>query len=507
MPDGHLFANGEAAASDFVPHNIDAEQAILGAILSDNECLHRVEDVLRSEHFYDPIHGRIFDAARALVNRNDVADAITLGPFADQDEGLSALGGGDYLVELMAGACSTATAVEYGKFLRDLALRRELIRVGGDIEHDARGDQDAPAPELLERAERSLFSLAETGRANRGFVKFVDALTTSVKMIDAAYKREGHLSGLSTGFSDLDRLLGGLHPSDLIILAGRPSMGKTALATNIAFNIAKKYRAEAGEDGKAKAADGGVVAFFSLEMSSEQLATRILSQESGISSHFLRTGEIEPHQFEDVVEAAGRIERAPLHIDDTGGISIGQLAARARRLKRTVGLDLIVVDYLQLVTGSGGRGGDSNRVQEVTEVTQGLKAMAKDLNVPVLALAQLSRQVEQRDDKRPQLSDLRESGSIEQDADAVMFVFREEYYVKRREPRPDHADYAEWEDEMNRVRNRAEIIISKQRHGPIDTVEVQFDQRLTRFSDLAPEDRYPQVENAAAPKAPAPSLG
>lgn len=498
MPDGQVFAEDKPSAQDLIPHNIEAEQAILGAILSDNECLHRVEDIIRIEHFYDPVHGRVFDAARMLVQRNDVADAITLGPFADQDEGLQALGGGDYLVELMAGACSTATAVDYAKFVRDLALRRELIRVGGDIEHDARADQEAPAPDLLERAERSLFSLAETGRTNKGFVGLNSALKVSVQTINAAVQKGGGLSGLSTGFSELDRLLGGLHPSDLIILAGRPSMGKTAFATNIAFNVAKQFRKEPDENGVTKTVSGGVVGFFSLEMSSEQLATRILSQESGISSHYLRTGEIESNQFEDVVDAAARIEQAPLHIDDTGGISIGQLSARARRLKRTLGLDLIVVDYLQLVTGSRTGGGDSNRVQEVTEVTQGLKAMAKELDVPVIALAQLSRQVEQRDDKRPQLSDLRESGSIEQDADAVMFVYRDEYYVKRREPRPDAPEYAEWEDEMNRVKNRAEIIISKQRHGPIDTVEVQFDQRLTRFADLAPEGHY------LDPRAPAP---
>ncbi len=498
MPDGHLFV--DEAAEVALPHNIEAEQAILGALLVDNECYHRLDGQLKAEHFYDPVHGRIFDAAAALIMRNDVADAITLGPFADQDDGVKELGGGGYLVELAAGACGLGVAIDYARFVRDLAMRRELIRVGSDMEYEAKTEQEATAGELLERAERSLFSLAETGRANRGFVKFVDALTTSVQMIDAAYKREGRLSGLSTGFDDLDRLLGGLHPSDLIILAGRPSMGKTALATNLAFNVAKAFKPRSGENGAPT--DGGVVGFFSLEMSSEQLATRILAQESGISSHYLRTGEVDARQFDDVVDAAARIERAPLHIDDTGGISIAQLTARARRLKRTVGLDLIVVDYLQLVTGASG-GGDTNRVQEVTQVTQGLKAMAKELNVPVIALAQLSRQVEQRDDKRPQLSDLRESGSIEQDADVVMFVFREEYYVKRREPKSKEGseEWHAWAQELESVKGKAEIIISKQRHGPIDTVEVQFEERLTRFSDL--DRRYSEaVEGPEASTGP-----
>ncbi len=470
------------------PHNIPAEQAVLGAVLFDNETLHRVADFLRPEHFYEPVHGRVYEAASALIQRGDVADAITLTPLAQKDEALKALGGADYLVELMAGAASAATAADYARFVYDLALRRELIRVGGDIEADARANHDDKAIALIEQAERKLFGLAESGTANRGFVSFVDALSESVKQAAAAYKRDGGLSGLATKLTDLDQQLGGLHPSDLIILAGRPSMGKTALATNIAFNIAHAYRLGRNEAGEEVPEDGGVVGFFSLEMSSEQLATRILAERSGVPSHFIRRGDFDERDWDAMVEAAANIEAAPLHIDDTGGISIGQLAARARRLKRTKGLGLIVVDYLQLVTPSSGKKSD-NRVQEVTEVTKGLKALAKELNVPVLALAQLSRQVEQRDDKRPQLSDLRESGSIEQDADVVMFVYREEYYVKRREPKSKEGtdEYAQWLEELEGVRGKAEIIISKQRHGPIGTVEVGFEERLTKFDNLAQE--------------------
>lgn len=497
MPDGTTRAASAASSADdatahaadvAAPHNIEAEQAVVGALLYDNETLHRVADFLRPEHFYEPVHGRIFEAASALIQRGDVADAITLTPLAEGDEALKTLGGPDYLVELMAGAASAASAADYARFIYDLALRRELIRVGGDIESDARVNHEDKAVALIEQAERKLFDLAETGTTNRGFVPFVEALTASVHQAAAAYKRDGGLSGLATRLDDLDQQLGGLHPSDLIILAGRPSMGKTALATNIAFNIARHFRTEVSDTGETLTADGGVVGFFSLEMSAEQLATRILAERSGVPSHFIRRGDFDERDWDSMVEASAAIEAAPLHIDDTGGISIGQLAARARRLKRTKGLGLIVVDYLQLVTPSSNRRND-NRVQEVTEVTKGLKALAKELNVPVLALAQLSRQVEQRDDKRPQLADLRESGSIEQDADVVMFVYREEYYVKRREPKSKEGtdEYAQWLEELQQVQGKAEVIISKQRHGPIGTVEVSFEERLTKFDNLVRE--------------------
>jgi replicative DNA helicase len=504
MPDG-TFLGAVEAEDGLPPHNIDAEQAVLGAILFDNETYHRVSDFLRPEHFYEPVHGRIYAAAGAHVLRGDIADAITLAPLAEADAGLKALGGKAYLVELMTGAASTAAAVDYARFVYDLSLRRELIRVGGEIETEAKKDRQTPPRDLIESAERRLFSLAEAGSANRGFVTFRDALTKSIEMAAAAYAREGHLSGLATKLDDLDKKLGGLHRSDLIILAGRPSMGKTSLATNIAFNVARNFRQEVDpETGEKKTVDGGVVAFFSLEMSSEQLATRLLAEASEVSSHHIRRGEIDEQDFDKIKDAAREIAGCPLHIDDTGGLSIGHLAARARRLKRTVGLDLIVVDYLQLVTTSGAKKND-NRVQEVSEVTMGLKALAKELDVPVIALSQLSRQVENRDDKRPQLSDLRESGSIEQDADVVMFVYREAYYLSRQEPdkfrEPDK--WAEWSDKYLPIQNVAEVIIGKQRHGPIGTVELHFEDRLTKFSNLEKREHYQDMVRSSHGSGPA----
>jgi replicative DNA helicase len=503
MPDG-TFLGVVEAEEGLPPHNIDAEQAVLGAVLFDNETYHRVSEFLKPEHFYEPVHGRIFAAASVHIMRGDIADAITLAPLASSDAGLKALGGKSYLVELMAGAASSAAAMDYARFVYDLALRRELIRVGSEIEVDARRDRETPARDLIEGAERRLFDLAETGSAKRGLVRFTDALTQSIEMAAAAYARDGRLSGLATGLSDLDEKLGGLHPSDLVILAGRPSMGKSALATNIAFNVARRHRQELDETGEKKTVDGGVVAIFSLEMSSEQLATRLLAEHSGVPSHRIRRGDIDERDYDQIRDAAREIANIPLHIDDTGGLSIAQLAARARRLKRTTGLDLVVVDYLQLLSTSGSRRSDS-RVQEVTEITTGLKALAKELNVPVLALSQLSRQVENRDDKRPQLSDLRESGSIEQDADVVMFIFREAYYIGRQEPKSKEGtdEYAAWQEEMNRVHGKAEVIIGKQRHGPIGTVELAFEEQLTKFSNLARPERYQDRIRGGAGMAPA----
>ncbi len=480
------------------PHSTEAEQAVLGSMLYDNELYHQVAEFLRDEHFYDPVHGRLFTAAASMIQRAETAaDAITLAPMAEADEGVKALGGKAYLAELMAAHTSTAAALDYARFVYDLALRRSLIQVGGEIEKDAAEDQEATARVLIEVAERKLFDLAETGSTQRGFVTFADALAMSIDAAAAAYERDGGLSGVSSGLTDLDEKLGGLHPSDLIVLAGRPSMGKTALATNIAYNIARRHRLETGPDGTARTSDGGVVGFFSLEMSSEQLAMRILSERAGISGHRIRRGEIEPDEFEQVRDAATELASIPLHIDDTGGLSIAALAARARRLKRTEGLDVLVVDYLQLLTGSGRRGSE-NRVQEITEITTGLKALAKELQVPVIALSQLSRQVEARDDKRPQLSDLRESGSIEQDADVVMFVYREAYYVARKEPKSKQGsdEYAIWQEELAACYGKAEVIIGKQRHGPIGTVELAFEESLTKFSNL---ERSPRYEDMVRP--------
>jgi replicative DNA helicase len=469
------------------PHNIEAEQAVLGALLFDNEVYQRVGDFLKPDHFYDPLHARIFESASQLIIAGSLADAVVLRSRFERDPGMAEIGGPVYLADLMREAPDGASAVEYAKLIYDLALRRELIRFGQGVAHTAEGSvDDIPATSVLEEAERGLFALAETGGTQKTLRPFHEALEESMRMASAAYQRGGGLSGISTGIKSLDGKLGGLHRSDLIILAGRPSMGKTSLATNIAFSVARAYKAEETSDGFRKTVDGGVVAFYSLEMSSEQLATRLIADYSGISSYHIRQGNIDAAQFEDIRDAVQEINDIPLYIDDTGGLSIGALTARARRLKRRVGLDCVVVDYLQLVTGSSRT---DNRVQEISEVTQALKALAKELNVPVIALSQLSRQVENREDKKPQLSDLRESGSIEQDADVVMFVYRESYYHERMEPKEGTEQHLQWEDEMREIRNQADVIIGKQRHGPIGSVKVAFDPERTKFSDLDTYDR------------------
>ncbi len=476
------------------PHNIEAEQALLGAILYENETFHRVSDWLKAEHFYDPVHGRVYEAAGRLIQAGSLADAVVLKSRFENDPGLKELGGAVYLADLMREAPEPASAPEYGKLVYELALRRALITLGSEISLSAKGSDEAvEARALIEDAERSLFKLAESGSLAKGFMTFAAALGDSVAMAEAAYKRGGGLSGISSGLKTLDAKLGGLHPSDLIILAGRPSMGKTALATNIAFSVAKAYQHEILADGSKKTTDGGVVGFFSLEMSGEQLATRLIADYTGISGYLIRQGKIDAAQYEEIRDGVAAIQDCPLYIDDTGGISIGALAARARRLKRTVGLDLLVIDYLQLITSSGSRKADS-RVQEVSEITMSLKSLAKELHVPVIALSQLSRQVEQRDDKKPQLADLRESGSIEQDADVVMFVFRESYYLERLEPKEGSEEHLKWEDEMREVRNQADVIVAKQRHGPIGSVKVAFDPDRTKFSDLEQSGRYTDYE-------------
>ncbi len=477
----------DAAAAHAPPHNIEAEQALLGALLYDNDVYQRVGDFLKPDHFYDPLHARIYESASQLIIAGSLADAVVLRSRFERDPGMAEIGGPVYLADLMREAPDGASAVEYGKLIYDLALRRELIRFGQDVAHTAEDSvDDIPATSVLEDAERGLFALAETGGTQKSLRPFHEALEESMKMASAAYQRGGGLSGISTGLKSLDAKLGGMHRSDLIILAGRPSMGKTSLATNIAFSMARAYQAEETADGQRKTTEGGVVAFFSLEMSSEQLATRLIADYSGISSYHIRQGKIDAAQFEDIRDAVHEINQIPLYIDDTGGLSIGALTARARRLKRRFGLDCIVVDYLQLVTGSSRT---DNRVQEISEVTQALKALAKELNVPVIALSQLSRQVENRDDKKPQLSDLRESGSIEQDADVVMFVYREAYYHERLEPKEGTEQHLQWEDEMREIRNQADVIIGKQRHGPIGSVKVAFDPERTKFSDLDTMDR------------------
>ncbi|MDB5591014.1 replicative DNA helicase [Enterovirga sp.] len=471
------------------PNNLEAEQALLGAILVNNDAFYRVSDFLLPIHFFEEVHRRVFEVASSLIKAGKIANPITLKTFlGDVDLGGMTLP--QYLARLAAEATTVINAEDYGRTIYDLAIRRSLIGIGEEVVNVA---YDAPVDtsprDQIETAERRLYELAETGRYDGGFQSFSNALTTAIDMAAAAYERDGKLSGIATGLSDLDRMMGGLQPSDLIILAGRPGMGKTALATNIAFNIAKAYRGEKLPDGATKTVNGGIVGFFSLEMSAEQLATRIIAEQSGVPSYKIRRGDMREDDFYKITEAAREMQTLPFYIDQTGGISIAQLAARARRLKRQRGLDLLVVDYIQLLSGSAKKG--ESRVQEVTEITTGLKALCKDLNVPIVALSQLSRQVENRDDKRPQLSDLRESGSIEQDADVVMFVFREEYYIKNKEPRMGTEEHIKWQTEMDLVHGKAEVIIGKQRHGPTGSVALAFQADVTRFTNLAEGDRLP----------------
>jgi replicative DNA helicase len=471
------------------PHNFEAEQALLGAILFDNTAFERAEGMVSAHEFYEPFHARLFAAMADHIAKGQLAEPIVLMERFRRDPGFEELGGLRYLAELVDRAPAAFNAADYARVIRDLSNRRELIRISGEAAQGAATDFDRPAREHLEAAEQALFSIAETGRANTGPVTFAEALTKAVESTAAAYAKDGGLSGISTGLSDLDRLLGGLHGSDLVILAGRPSMGKTSLATNIAFHVARNYGWEPTAEGKRRTIAGGQVLFFSLEMSQEQLAARILADVSEVPSDKMRRGDIRSDQFGAIRDAAMEIQGAPLFIDDTGGLSIGQLAARARRQKRTTGLDLVVVDYLQLVT-VGALKGPENRVLQVSMVTQGLKALAKELGVPVIALSQLSRNVENREDKRPQLSDLRESGSIEQDADVVAFIYREAYYLSRGEPREGTPEHLAWQDAMDRIKHQAEVIIGKQRHGPIGTVRLAFNEDLTRFGNLAREARW-----------------
>ena len=470
-------------ASLGVPHSIEAEQQLLGAILTNNDLFDRIAQILRAEHFYDPVHARIFETAAARIAKNNLASPVTLKAFLEDDAGLAELGGPAYLMRLAGAAISSFAVRDYAEMIYDLAIRRELIDVGNEIAAKAaRVDVQSEPKEQIVEAEQKLYALAEQGQTEQGFQSFLTAVTDAVKVANAAYQREGGLAGVSTGLIDMDKKLGGLHRSDLLILAGRPSMGKTSLATNVAFNIARAYKKGITASGEEGAIDGGVVGFFSLEMSAEQLASRILSEVAEIPSNQIRRGDFTESEFRRIVDAAKELEAAPLFIDDTPALPISQLAARARRLKRTHGLDALFVDYLQLVRGTGR---SENRVNEISEITMGLKAIAKELDIPVVALSQLSRQVENREDKRPQLSDLRESGSIEQDADVVMFVFREEYYKEREKPGDHELDkMGQWQEEMERLHGKAEVVIGKQRHGPIGTVELSFEGQFTRFGNL-----------------------
>jgi replicative DNA helicase len=473
------------------PQNVEAEQALLGAILVNNEAFYRVSDFLLPEHFYEPIHRDIYEVIGKIVRAGKTATPVTVKTFLPENL-LADVTMSQYLARLAAEATTIINAADYGQTVYDLSIRRRLIEIGEAMVSTAyESDVEETAPKQIEDAEKQLFELAEKGRYDGGFQAFNTATTAAIQMAAEAFKRDGSLSGAATGLHDLDRQMGGLQKSDLIIIAGRPGMAKTSLATNIGFHIAKNWRGEVTPDGHRKTVDGGIVGFFSLEMSAEQLATRILSAEAGISSSDIRRGNIHESQFSHLVEASNLIAQVPLYIDDTGGLSVAQLAARARRLKRQKGLDLLIIDYIQLLSGSSKRAGE-NRVQELTEITTTLKALAKELEVPVIALSQLSRQVEARDDKRPQLSDLRESGSIEQDADVVLFIYRDEYYLKNKEPKEGTPEHLAWQGEMEKVHGHAEIIIGKQRHGPTGTVQLSFEAQFTRFGNLARDNYLPE---------------
>ncbi len=454
-----------------LPNNIEAEQSVIGSILVTNEIFDEISIIISSVNFYDPMHQKIYNAIENLIFKGMLANPITLkNYFEDEKDDLDIP---EYLVKITKFSTSVRQAIEYSKIIYDMFVRRELIKISEQTIDNAKiNDLDTNGQSIIENSERLLFDLAEKGSFNSSLIKFDDAMKQTIEMASAAYKNEGGIVGVPTGLRDLDDKLGGLHQSDLIIIAGRPSMGKTSLATNIAFNAAKHIQ----DSGKKSS-----IAFFSLEMSSEQLSTRILSEQARISSNDIRRGRISDEQFDQFLETSKNIAELPLFIDETPAISIAAMSNRARRIKRLNGLDLIVVDYIQLMKGTTSN--KDGRVQEISQITQGLKAIAKELGVPVVALSQLSRQVEQRDDHKPQLADLRESGSIEQDADVVMFVYREGYYLQRKEPRQATVEHAEWQAKMNEVAHFAEIIIGKQRHGPIGKVTLEFEERFTKFKD------------------------
>ena len=457
-----------------MPCNIEAEQAVIGSILVSNDIYDEISLLLDSEKFFDPIHAKLYETIEKLISKGLLANPITLKNHFENNEGLKELGGQEYLIKITKFSTSTKQAVDYANIVQEMHRRRELIKISESVLSEAVNDRDISfsGEEMIQNAEKSLFDLAEKGHFNRSFLKFENALNQTIEMARNAYQNEEGIVGVPTGLTDLDTRLGGLHKQDLVIIAGRPSMGKTALATNIAFHAAKNIQKK-----KLKS----TIAFFSLEMSSEQLSTRILSEQSRIRSNDIRRGKVSEKEFDQFIETSRNIYDLPLYIDETPAISIAALSNRSRRIKRKYGLDMVVVDYIQLMSATNFKEG---RVQEISEITQGLKALAKELSVPVLALSQLSRAVEQRDDKKPQLADLRESGSIEQDSDVVMFVYREAYYLERKEPRPATVEHAEWQAKMNEVSNLAELIIGKQRHGPTGNIMLEFEAMFTKFKDI-----------------------
>ncbi len=461
--------------SDKQPSNLEAEQALLGSILVNNDIIDEISNTINSTIFYDPAHVKIYEVIETLNNKGMIANPITLKNFFEKDNMLSEVGGTEYLVKLTRFSGSSKQAIDYAKIIHEMYLRRELVQISDNLTNDTMNanSEELNAEKIIENTEKSLFNLAERGSFSQSFLKFNRALDQTIQMATLAMQNDQGLVGVPTGLTELDEKLGGLHKSDLVILAGRPSMGKTALATNIAYNAAQNIL---------KRQEKASVAFFSLEMSSEQLSTRILSEQARIKSDDIRRGKVTEEEINRYIETSRNIYNLPLYIDETPAITIAALSNRARRIKRLEGLSLIVVDYIQLMRASSNK--IDNRVQEISEITQGLKALAKELSVPVLALSQLSRAVEQRDDKQPQLADLRESGSIEQDADVVMFVYREAYYLERKKPKEGSIEYAEWQSKMNDVYGLADIILGKQRHGPTGTIKVEFEGIYTKFKDL-----------------------
>ena len=475
----------EQEAYRHVPYDIEVEQALLGAILVDNQAIERISSILKPEDFYDPLHERIYDVMVSSADRGGmVLTPLTLHAAMKADPGLMEVGGHAYLAGLVQAAPAMPNVRDYARILHDLAVRRTLIRIGEDIVNTAyEAPHDKPPKAQIEEAEKALYQVSESSKYGAGPIDFAESLRRTVELAEKAQARGGRISGLITGFSDIDSLLGGLQPSDLIILAGRPGMGKTSLATNMAFHTARAYVQD--KEAGAEVPRGAPVIFFSLEMAAQQLSARILSEQTEIEMWKIRNGKFSEHEWEKFVLSMQDLSTLPLYIDDTGGISIAQIAARARRMKREKNIGCIMIDHIQLVAGSGR---PENRVQEITEISKGLKVLAKDLDVPVIALSQLSRGVDARDDKRPVLSDLRESGSIEQDADVVMFVYREEYYLKSREPDPSTPDHAKWLEKCERAHRRAEVLVEKHRHGATNKIDLFFDDRFTRFSNLATED-------------------
>src|SRR5690348_15811024 len=478
-----------------LPHNVEAEAALLGALMIDNRLVEDIGLKLKAHHFFEPLHGRIYEAILKMTDSNRVANPVTLRPLFDGDENIKEVGGAAYLAQLTGSGAAVIGARDFAGQIYDLALLRSLIGVGRDLVEGALDTSEDVAPlAQIERAETELYKVAEEGGAEGRAKSFSEATKDALEMAERALNSGGHLSGFTTGLESLNSKIGGLHKSDLVIVAGRPGMGKSALGTNIGFACAQRLLRDQEDGIEPTKSAGTAVALFSLEMSADQLATRILAEQSGISSENLRMGRITQQEFRQLARAAAELQSLPLYIDDTPGLTIAALRTRARRLKRQKGIGVVVVDYLQLLQGTGKNSND-NRVQEISEISRGLKQLAKELNVPVIGLSQLSRAVEQREDKRPQLSDLRESGSIEQDADIVLFIYREDYYLAAKQPGDDHPDFAAWQEEMARAYGRAEVIVAKQRHGSTGKVRLKFDSRITKFSDAADEGYLPEMRS------------